>query len=89
MPYNTNLCTTSKSLFVVVLLVNWLMFQLLKEPNTGHYVQTSTVWHHGYLVGALPMTRGLSNMVVQAIHVQGIRFVVHFPLPNLGSSLKL
>ena len=62
-PYNKTLCTESKSLFVIVLLINWIMLHLSKEPNIGQYVQYSTGWQHGCLVGSLPMTHGLSNML--------------------------
>ena len=64
------------------------MYQLLTEPNTGQYVQYSTGWYRGCLLGPLPMTHGLSNMFVQDMHVQGIRLISNLPLPNIGSSRK-
>ena len=55
------------------------MFQLLKEPNTGQYVQSSTGWYHGCLVGSLTMTHGLSGMFVKAMHAQEIRLIAQLP----------
>ena len=41
---NTTLCAESESSFVVVLLVNWMAFQLLKEPKIDQYVQSLTIF---------------------------------------------
>ena len=83
-PSNTTLCTESNYLFVVVLLVNWIMFQPFMEPNKGQYVQSSTGLYSGCLVGSLPMIHGLSNISVQVMHTQGIRLIPYLPLHNLG-----
>ena len=48
MPYSTTLCTSSNSSLDVVLLFNWVMFQSLKEPNKGQYVQSKTGWQCGF-----------------------------------------
>ena len=45
----------------------------------GQYVQSSTCWYSGCLVGSLPMTYGLSNMCVQAMYAHGIRLIYHLP----------
>ena len=42
MPSITTLCTASKYSLDVFLLVNFIMFKLLKYSNTGQYVKSST-----------------------------------------------
>ena len=53
-PLMKTVWTSSKSSRDVVLLVNLMMLQLLKVPNTGQYVKSKLGWYSGCLTQDTP-----------------------------------
>ena len=64
------------------------MLQLLKVPNTGHNVHSTTVHRWDCLLWDTPGTKDLYNMLVHATHELGVRLIAHLPLPSLASNRR-
>ena len=60
------------------------MLRLFKEPNTGHYVQSTICWQRVCSVSLKPEDQGLYNMFVHSIQTQCIRCIAHLHAPIWG-----
>ena len=61
------------------------MLKLLKEPNTGQYVQSLKVLLCGCWCCGIHVSQGLSRAYFHLLHAQGIQCISHVSCPSLES----
>ena len=84
MTSRSTLWISSKSSLDVVLLVNWMMFQLLRAPNTGQCFQSKIGWYCDCLIWDTPWSQVISKILIHATYLQYIRCIENFPWLSLG-----